>query len=413
MKAAIVTIGDEILLGQIIDTNSVWLTQKLTVLGIDVTEICSISDKEEAIESKVGSLLQKVDIILLTGGLGPTKDDITKKTISEFLDYKLEFDQQLFIRISDYFKKLGIPVTELHRQQCFMPKGARQLQNNMGTAPGMLFMLENRKWIVSMPGVPYEMKSIFSNELMPLLKKHYPEYGNIYYRTIKTAGIGETRLAELIEDISERLPKHISLAFLPSLGHVKLRLTCKSNKKDFPEVDRYTALIAERLKHHVYGFDDISLEKALKRDFTAKNLTLSTAESCTGGYLSHRLTSVPGSSEYFLGSIISYSNTLKQQLLGVPDSSIDKYGAVSEETVLAMLQGALEQTNSDLSVAISGIAGPGGGTIEKPVGTIWMAWGTRKKQMTRKLQLSKDRIKNIEYTSVAAMNSLRLFLTEL
>lgn len=412
MKAAIVTIGDEILMGQIIDTNSVWLSQQLTTLGIDVTFTMSVSDKEESILSVLDTGLDKVDLLFLTGGLGPTKDDITKKTLASYFKLELSFDQALYERIADYFKMRGIPLTELHRLQCYMPEGITTLQNNMGTAPGMLFD-KNNKWVISMPGVPYEMKHIFSEALLPLLKTHYPEYGNIYFRTIRTAGVGETRIAELIEDITDKLPDEISLAFLPSLGHVKLRLTSKAAGAFREQLDEYVEKIAQRLSHLVYGFDSISLENALLRDFLAKGKTLSIAESCTGGFLAHRITSVPGSSEYFLGSIVSYADALKENILNVDPSIIQEHGAVSEQTVLAMLRGVLELTGSDLAVSISGVAGPGGGTEEKPVGTIWMAWGTIENQKTIKLQLGKDRLKNIEYTAVAAMNSLRLFLTEL
>lgn len=412
MKASIITIGDEILMGQIIDTNTVWISQQLTTLGVDVLQSLSISDDENAIKSTLDFQLAQSDLLIITGGLGPTKDDITKKTLAEYFGLDMVFDQDLFSRICSYFEKIRIPVTEMHRQQCYMPDGIIQLENKMGTAPGMLFEINN-KIILSLPGVPYEMKSIFSAGFLDYFKKHYPEYGNIYFRTIKTAGVGETRIAELIEDITERMPSNISLAFLPSLGHVKLRLTSKSDKSLFPVVDSYTDEIAKRLNLLVYGFDNISLEQALLNAFREKALTLSTAESCTGGFLSHRITSVPGSSEYFLGSVISYSDTLKQKLLFVPESTIKTHGAVSEQTVKAMVNGALEVCGSDIAIAISGIAGPGGGSVEKPVGTIWMAWGNRERQLTRKLQLTKDRNKNIEYTAVAAMNSLRLFLTEL
>lgn len=412
MKASIVTIGDELLLGQIIDTNSTWLSQQLTSLGVDITEIRTISDDRSAILKNMENLWSQSDLIIMTGGLGPTKDDITKKTIADFFGLDMVFDQKLFDKICQYFDKYGIPVTEMHRQQCYMPKDTRQLDNNMGTAPGMLFE-KDQKWLLSLPGVPYEMKWIFENGFVPLLKEKFPEYGNIYYRTIKTAGIGETRIAEKISDIADSLPKEISLAYLPSLGHVKLRLTTKDKKGNAEILDQHLDRITKRLGNWVYGFDSIRLEEALRILFKEKALTLSTAESCTGGFLSHKLTSVPGSSEYFMGSIISYDNALKENLLNVPEETLTKYGAVSEETVLAMLKGALQACKTDVAIAISGIAGPGGGSVEKPVGTIWMAWGNNEIKKTKKLQLSKDRLKNIEFAAVTAMNSLRLFLTEL
>ncbi len=412
MKAAIITIGDEILIGQIIDTNSVWLSQQLISMGVDILETCSISDEKNAILDAVERLIEKVDLILVTGGLGPTKDDITKKVLADYFSLPMAFDQTLFNKIGSYFKKIGIPVTEMHRQQCYMPEGIIQLENKMGTAPGMLFQTGS-KMLVSMPGVPYEMKWIFENSFTPVLYEHHPELGNIYHRTIKTAGIGETSLAEKIEDITDKLPPDISLAFLPSLGHVKLRLTTKTSSTNNQIVDDFVDIIAQRLGHLVYGFDGISIEQALMRDFKERSLTVATAESCTGGYIAHRITSAPGSSDYYVGSVVAYDNSVKTDTLNVPKDIINSHGAVSEQSVLAMLDGVLELTGADVAVTTSGIAGPGGGSVSKPVGTIWLAWGNKTNQRTKKLQLSKDRLKNIEFTSIVAMNSLRLFLTEL
>jgi len=411
MKAAIVTIGDEILIGQIIDTNSVWISQQLTSYGIRVVESCSVTDDSRHIQDTVDRLLGIADMIIITGGLGPTHDDITKKALADYFNLEMEFDQQLFDTICRYFKKLSIPVTELHRQQCYMPEGIVSLENKMGTAPGMLFHT-GRKRLVSLPGVPYEMKWIFENSLLPVLKESLPELSDIYHRTIRTAGLGETALHEKIKDIVDALPDNLSLAYLPSLGHVKLRVTSRDHTGR-KAVDEFADSITARLKHLVYGFDNESLESALRKGFMARSLSLSTAESCTGGFLSHRITSVPGSSDYYLGSVIAYDNKLKEKLLNVDPETIQQFGAVSEEVVVAMVKGLLEQTGSDIGIAISGIAGPGGGTAEKPVGTIWLAWGNSRIVKTKKIQLAKDRLKNIEFASITAMNSLRLFLTEL
>ena len=412
MKAEIITIGDEILIGQIIDTNSGWLSQQLTNLGIDVLKSSSISDTPSAIHKALDSAMQEAQLIILTGGLGPTKDDLTKKTLADYFGHEMYFDQDLFLKISSYFKKLGIPVTELIRQQCYMPENIEILDNKMGTAPGMLFKKENT-WIVSMPGVPYEMKWIFENQLLELLKAQYPEYGNIYYRTIRTVGMGESRIAEKIDDILDQMPEDISMAYLPSIGQVKLRLTTKGDKSNFAIVDEYVEKISARLGGLIFGFDNILLEAALQQAFVDKGLTLATAESCTGGFLANKIVSVSGASSYYIGSVISYDNRVKTDVLNVPEAVLENHGAVSEETVLAMLDGLLDLTRADVGVSISGIAGPGGGTVEKPVGTIWIAWGTKGNMMTKKLQLSKDRQKNIEYTTVVAMNSLRMLLTEL
>ena len=412
MKAAIVTIGDEILLGQIVDTNSTWLSKELISLGIDIHMTCSISDDKESIVQALDMFKNAVDLVIFTGGLGPTKDDVTKKSLADYFGLTLEFDAQLFDKINTYFKKISVKTTELHRLQCFMPTGSLQLENNMGTAPGMLFESPEIT-VLSLPGVPYEMKWIFSNSFTPWLKAKFADSDNIYHKTIRTAGVGETSIAERISDIEDALPPGISLAYLPSLGHVKLRLTTKDKQNNASKLDNISQELTRRLGSMVYAYDETTLEKALLKEFTDRNLNLAVAESCTGGLLSHKLTSVPGSSAYFWGSIVSYDNSIKENVLNVNPSILKNDGAVSEACVLAMLEGILELYKTDLGIAISGIAGPGGGTEDKPVGTIWMAWGSKDNKKTKKLHLSKDRLKNIELTSIAAMNSLRLFLTEL
>ena len=412
MNATIITIGDEILIGQILDTNAAWLGRELTLLGINVNEVRSIPDQHDHIVKTLDEVFDASDLIFLTGGLGPTKDDVTKKALAQYFESNLVFDQALFDKITGYFKKIGLTTTDAHREQCFMPDNIKTLANNMGTAPGMLFS-KNNTHVLSMPGVPYEMKWIFEHSFKPFLNETLNKDLFIYHKTVRTVGIGETRIAEMIEDISDTLPDHISLSFLPSLGEVKLRLTAKAPFDPKEEVDKFANAIAERMAHRVYGYDRIKLEEALLRDFTLKNKTLSTAESCTGGYLAHKITSVPGSSDFYQGSYIVYQNALKSSLLDVKEETLSDFGAVSEEVVLQMLEGVLDRTQTDLGVAISGIAGPGGGSKEKPVGTIWLAYGTKEDKRTKKLQLGKDRLKNIEYTAVAAMNSLRLFLTEL
>ena len=409
MEAQIITIGDEILIGQIVDTNSAWLGNQLSLLGIHVQKIISISDSEEAINLALEEGLEQADLLILTGGLGPTKDDITKKTIAKFLKRQLYFDQGLYDKLSKYFEMRGFPITDALKEQCWMPTSTKILENKMGTAPGMLFDHDG-KYVLSMPGVPYEMKWIFDNSFKPELNKINQSSQTIYHRTIRTVGIGETTIAEKIADITEQFQEDISVAFLPSLGHVKLRLTRKSKENDHSIVDQHIEKLSHRLKEYIYGYDKITLEEAIKRDFTEKQLTISCAESCTGGFLSHRLTSIPGSSAFFEGGVVTYSYEMKKDLLGVNADTLKNKGAVSEEVVLEMLSGLLKMSKSDIGVSISGIAGPGGGTKDKPVGTIWMAWGDKENQKTKKLQLGKDRLKNIEYTAVTAMNQLRLFI---
>lgn len=408
MKASIITIGDEILIGQITDTNSAWLGDELTKLGVEVINMMTISDKKEDIHRALGLMSEHSDLIICTGGLGPTKDDITKKAIADYVDSALVMDEALSQRIEAYFIKRGIPFLDAHREQCLMPEKAQSLTNEMGTAPGMLFK-KGEKHILSMPGVPYEMKWIFHNSFVPLLDDFREIPLKIYHKTIKTVGRGESRIAEDIQDIVDELPPYISMSYLPSLGSVKLRLTSRHIEDKSEEVNAFVARIVKRIDFIVYGYDKTTLAESLRDTMIEKSLKVGTAESCTGGFLAHRLTSVPGSSQYYMGSIIAYDYEPKKSLLGVSPETLEKTGAVSEETVKEMLAGLFTRFDVDLGIAISGIAGPEGGLPDKPVGTIWMAWGSSTEVYTRKLQLTKDRIKNIEYTAVAAMNALRKF----
>jgi len=407
MKASIVTIGDEILIGQIIDTNSAWIGQQLNDIGIELVEIISVADTIEAIHIGLDQAAEVSDIILMTGGLGPTKDDLTCEALADYFKVDLVFKDELWKRIQDIFAKRNRQTTNLHKEQCYLPANAQLLDNNMGTAPGML--IENGgKQFYSMPGVPYEMKYIMETHILRKLKEQSPH--TIIHRTIMTAGQGESILAKEIEPISKSLPKHIKLAFLPSLSKVRIRLTGKSTGNEkilLDEVSGFALQISEKLSPYVYGENDISLEQVLGELCIKKNVSITTAESCTGGLVSSKIVSVPGSSQYFVGSIVAYSNELKQNLLDVEESILTKHGAVSEEVVKQMVIGALHQTGADVGVAISGIAGPGGGTKEKPVGTIWLACGNEAKQITKKLLLSKNRTLNIEYTANVAIGMLR------
>ena len=406
MKGTIVTIGDEILLGQITDTNSAWLGNRLNMIGIDVIGMATISDKTEDIHQALNQYMAVSDLLVMTGGLGPTKDDITKKALAEYFDSGLSMDEGLKAKVKGYFDKRNIPFLEAHEVQCLMPDGATSLTNNMGTAPGMLFEKEG-KYVLSMPGVPYEMKYIFDKSFVPHWQQMVTSDTVIKYKTIRTVGMGESRVAEQIEDIVASLPSQISMSYLPSLGEVKLRLTARSEKDLSEQVDYYSQQIENRIGDLIYGYGKMSLAEALQRDMKAKGMTLSTAESCTGGYLAHKLTEVPGSSSYYVGSIIAYDNQIKSKSLGVSDQTLASHGAVSEETVVEMLKGLLERFNTDLGIAISGIAGPSGGTPDKPVGTVWLAYGTASDYRTKKLSLAKDRLKNIQYTAVYGMNALR------
>ncbi len=411
MKSSIITIGDEILIGQIVDTNSAWLGQELTGLGIEVDTIYSIADTEKAIVDTLDLAIEGSDLILITGGLGPTKDDVTKHSLNKYFNSDTYFDESLYNKIAAYFNMRGLPITDYLKEQCKMPEKAEILTNNVGTAPGMLFKHKG-KIIVSMPGVPHEMKWIFEKSLKPNLDKYLKLEYIICQQTIKTVGIGETLIATMIEDVLHEMPDNISVAYLPGTGQVRIRLLSKTLVDNTEAIDHHAKKITDILEHRVFGYGTIALEEAVRDLFIKKGLTLSTAESCTGGYLAHRITSTSGSSAYYMGSFITYDNSFKQRFLNVSENTLKEHGAVSEATVKEMLEGLLQQTGTNIGVSISGIAGPNGGTEDKPVGTIWLAYGSKSDIRTKKLQLGKGREKNIEYTAVTALNMLRLFVGE-
>jgi len=410
MIAHLLTIGDEILIGQIIDTNSAWMAQQLNLIGIRVTKIISISDTDEAIRTALGESFMETSLVLMTGGLGPTKDDITKKTLADYYGVGMSFHPETFERIEAMFAKWGRTTTPAHREQCYLPDNAVILTNKAGTAPGMWFEKEG-KVAVSMPGVPYEMKYLMEKEVLPRISQTFAGTP-IAHRTILTIGEGESRLAERIEDIEAALPPHIKLAFLPNLGQVRLRLTAtgESLSQIETELTEKVGLLNDRLTDYVFGYEKDTIENAVGQLLIKNKKTISTAESCTGGLLAHRLTTVPGSSAYYEGSVVAYSYDLKKKVLHVPDAILVEHGAVSEATVKSMLTGVLNALNTDIGVAISGIAGPGGGTPEKPVGTIWIAVGDKNQIDTLKLQLGKSRSNNIKYTTTKALDMVRRFL---
>lgn len=409
MKASIVTIGDEILIGQIIDTNSAWIGQQLNDIGIEIAEIISVADTVEAIRTGLDQAADVSEIILITGGLGPTKDDLTCEALADYFKVELVFNESLWEHIQQMFARRGRSTTDLHKQQCYLPANVKLLSNSMGTAPGMLINADNKAYI-SMPGVPYEMKAIMTNHVLPL----YAEKSkiNIVHKTIMTSGQGESVLSNEIADIEAKLPENIKLAFLPSLGKVRIRLTGKGVDKQSLEEDvmTFSAQISDRLSRYVYGIDDIPFEEALGELCKEKGVTITTAESCTGGLVASKIVAIPGSSAYYSGSVVAYSYEMKESLLFVPKDILLDRGAVSEEVVRYMLTGVLKQTGADVGVAISGIAGPSGGTPDKPVGTIWLACGNETHQTTKHILISKDRRMNIEYTSNVALNMIRTFL---
>ncbi|NBB88282.1 MAG: competence/damage-inducible protein A [Bacteroidetes bacterium] len=412
-RAAIINIGDEILLGQIVNTNASWMAESLSEIGVQVVSHQVIADDAEAIRSALDLAQMQANLIVLTGGLGPTKDDITKKVLTDYSGGDLKLDTSLYARLQQYFRKMGREATAAHRQQCYMPTNAEHLANKMGTAPGMLFQHKGN-WIVSLPGVPYEMKYLMTEEVIPRLQK---ERGGLHLKrvTILTVGRGESQIAEYVEDLEDALPSHIKLAYLPHLARVRLRLTATGSSPDTltQELEDWKQKFSKRLGDLVYGYDRTELSEVIQMEMIKRKLTLATAESCTGGNVAREITSNPGSSAYFVGGLVPYSNRIKTSMIDVAPSLLQTYGAVSEETVRAMVKGTIKQFGADIAIATSGIAGPGGGTPEKPVGTIWIACGNADRTLVKRLQLSKNRKLNIEYTTIWALNLIRRFLMAL
>ncbi|WP_018477285.1 competence/damage-inducible protein A [Pontibacter roseus] len=407
VHAEIITVGDEILFGQIVDTNSAWMGTELTKIGVRVKQITSISDNAEHIVTALDDARTRADIILITGGLGPTKDDLTKNVLADYFHTELKLHKPSLADVSAIFKSRGYELTELNRQQAFLPASCTPVRNVLGTAPGMWFE-DQGKVFVSMPGVPFEMKRMMEDIVLPQLKAYFktPE---IIHRVIQTVGIPESMLAEKLEDWEDNLPPHIRLAYLPHLGGVRLRLTgTGENKQQLEqELDQEVAKLTALIPKSIFAYGEVPLEEALGQLMKERKLTIATAESCTGGYLAHRITSVPGSSAYYMGSIIAYHNDVKIQELGVKPETLQQHGAVSEATVREMAENVRAKLKADIGVATSGVAGPDGGTAEKPVGTIWIAYADKNGTKAKLLQYNKNRQLNIEYTALAVLNLIR------
>ncbi len=411
-KAEIITIGDEILYGQIVDTNSQWMSQELDKVGIKTVRKTTISDERTDILGAFKEAESRADIVLITGGLGPTNDDLTKPCLAEYFDCKVELDSDALIEVTAFFKSKGLELSDINRQQAFLPVCCERVPNKIGTAPGMWFE-RNGKVFVSMPGVPHEMKMMMEEVVIPKLQDIF-NTEVIFHKLIKTVGIGESWLSEEIKDWENNLPEHIKLAYLPSLGQVKLRLTAVGDDLDLLKSqveDQITALKAYAGKY-IYGYDRDQMETAVGDLLQKSGKTIALAESCTGGYVTHLITSVSGSSRYFQGSIVPYHNDFKINVLKVDENAILGHGAVSEPTIIEMANNVRKLFKADIGIATSGIAGPAGGTPEKPVGTVWIAYADGNETVTRKLQLWKDRTLNIKATAVALLNLVRISLSK-
>ncbi len=411
VNASLVTIGDELLIGQVIDTNSAWIAQELNKIGIAVKRRVAVGDSYEDIIKILDEESKYADVILMTGGLGPTSDDITKKVLCDYFNGKMIVNEDALKNVKYLFEKVfKRPVSAVNLMQAQVPDVCEVIQNKRGSAPGMIFHRGSSIYI-SMPGVPYEMKGIMEDAVIPLLKEKF-SLPVIVHRTMLTAGIGESALAEIISDFEGKLPPGIKLAYLPTYGMVRLRLSTTGVDKNLVEknIDTYFDELKLLAKDYLVSDVDESMPAVLGKLLKAKNKTVSTAESCTGGYIAHLITLVPGSSNYYEGSVVSYSYKVKETLLDVQEDTLNTYGAVSEETVKEMLIGLLDELKTDYGIAVSGIMGPDGGTADKPVGTVWMAAGDKKNLQTQKINLRFNRERNIEVTGMMALNFLRKFI---
>jgi nicotinamide-nucleotide amidase len=408
--ASIITIGDELLIGQTIDTNSAWMAQELNKIGVWVKRRVAVGDTREDIWQALDEESQSAQIILITGGLGPTADDITKPLLCDYFGGKMIVNEMVLEHVTNIFLRLKRPIIDRNMKQAEVPDVCTVLMNRRGTAPGMLFRKGNCIYI-SMPGVPHEMKGIMENEVLPLLQKEY-KMPFILHRTLLTAGVGESFIAEKISVWEETLPKDIKLAYLPNYGMVRLRLTANGTDKATLDktLDTLFVELQELVKEWLIVTEDIPLEQALGQLLLSKNKTMATAESCSGGYIAHLITAIPGSSEYFKGTVVAYAYDVKEDVLGVQHSTLETKGAVSEETVTEMLSGLLQKTTADYGIATSGVMGPGGGTTDKPVGTVWVAVGSREKMIAKRLHFRFDRLKNIELTATNALLMLFQFI---
>ena len=406
MNAIVISIGDELLIGQTMNTNAGWMGAALNRNGVELKEVLTISDNEFAIKEALSYTESKADLVLITGGLGPTKDDITKKVFAEYFDTPLIENKEALENVEVFFRRYNREMLSVNRLQALVPKGSEMLLNKVGTAPGM-WMEQRGVVFVSMPGVPSEMKYLMENEVLPKIKLRF-KLPVIFHQTMMTQGIGESYIAQEISDIEDELPKHIKLAYLPSPGIVKLRLSGRGTEELslVKEIEAIFAKIEARISKHVFSKREAQLQEILNQLLTEKELTISTAESLTSGALASRITSVPGASEYFKGSIVAYTNNVKIEQLGVVKNVIRQKGVVSKEVVEQMARGAQVLFGTDYALSTSGIAGPDGGTDENPVGTVWIGIAGPHGVFSEKFHMGKGRSRVVEKTVFSALSRL-------
>ena len=407
MKAEIITIGDEILIGQIVDTNSAWIAEQFNRNGIEIYQITSVHDEKEHILEALQKAEHKVDFVVLTGGLGPTKDDITKNVLCEYFNTELVFHKPTFEHIKKRFKNRNIDLNKLNRDQALVPESCTVIPNFAGTAPGMWFE-KNDTIFVSVPGVPFEMKNLVENEILPRLENNGKTKA-IYHRTVLTQGMPESMLAQKIEKWEDELPENIKLAYLPNPMAVRLRLSAMGKEKTQlkKQVETEIEKLREIIPENIFGYDADTLAGVIGKLLKENGKTLAVTESCTGGYISHLITSVSGSSAYFKGAITAYSNEIKEKMLEVKPQTLQEKGAVSEQVAREMVLGVKGKMNADYAISITGIAGPEGGTSEKPVGTVWIAVAGENKVLAEKYVFGDNRERNIIRSSQTALQMLR------
>jgi len=413
VTAEILAIGDELLYGQIQDTNSLWISHELDKIGVRVVRRTTVGDNRQDMLHAFHAAEKTADVVLITGGLGPTADDLTKPVLAAYFDCGIELVPEALESVRGFFERRGRELTDTNKLQAHLPTKCTYVPNEVGTAPGMWFEEKGTVWM-SMPGVPHEMKKLMTDFVLPKLKAMY-DLPVIYHRLVKTVGIGESWLSDLIKDWELSLPTHVRLAYLPSLGEVKLRLTAFGDSQAYVEaaVEDQLEKVHPLISKYIYGYDKISLQEAVGQILLAKGKTVAFAESCSGGYISHLITSIPGSSAYFQGAIVPYHNDFKSNLLGVSPDTLKTFGAVSEQTVIEMANSVKTKFAADYGIASSGIAGPDGGTPDKPVGTVWIACSHPKGVAVKLLQLTTDRTINIHLTAISALNLLRMSILEL
>ena len=406
--AEVITIGDEILFGQITDTNTQYICQELAKIGIRTIRKSSVGDNEESILQLLDEASERVDIILMTGGLGPTKDDITKTTLCKFFDTGLVRHEPTYIQVKAFFEKRGKEFTEMNQKQADVPEIAEVMMNTLGTAPGMWIEKEGKIYI-SMPGVPFEMKKLMQDEVLERLKRKL-DLPFIHHRWVHTIGIGESFLADKVKDWENNLPDNMKLAYLPSLGIVRLRLTSYGEEEDIlkHEADQQLKMLSELIKPYIFGYEsDDKIEAIIGRILTGQQKTLATAESCTGGFLAHLITSIPGSATYYKGTVVSYASEVKVNELGVSAEIIEAKTPVCEEVAIQMAEGVRKKLNTDFALATTGIAGPEGGTEDIPVGTVWIGYADKDKSFGKKFVFGSNRENNIKLAAIYALNMLR------